>query len=172
MLRTLCAALICVFSLAEGYQRFGKETVDSIQANGVVVLQGTEVTGFVQVNGNLEAAGATIGSLEVNGQAELYQCTVRNGTVVNGALTGMNTAFQGGISAASQKIVLKSCFSPSLLIRPINGYYGVQWIVLSEWTKIPGPITVESGRGEIWMSTYSNTITQISGARVYNQVLD
>ena len=172
MIRLFCCLALCFFTTVEGAQHYGRVELESLEASGVVILDGTVVKGYVQVFGNLEATNADLGGIQVNGQVHLYGCTVRGYTIVNGALTGMSTLFQQKISAASQKIVLISSYAPALTVRPIAGYRGVQWIVLSQWTKIPGPVIVESGRGEIWMSNYSNITNYYSGARVYNQVLD
>lgn len=167
---TLCLSFCA--TLQATYQRYGRETLDSLQASGVVVLDGTVVLGTLKVNGNLEATNANIGSLQVFGQAELYNCVIPNQTSIRGALTAVKTSFRGPLVVASQKIILKSSTAPSITVRAINGYAGVQYIVLSQWSKVHGPITVLSGRGEVWSSTYSSILGPITGARLYNQVLD
>lgn len=149
-----------------GYQRYGKETVDSIQGNGSIILEGTKVLGLILVNGSLNAEESAIGSLQVNGQVDLKNCLVNNTATINGSLNADNTKFQKELSVASQRITLRTCSVDSLIVREVGGYDGVQVIDLRSGTKITGPIVVESGNGEIWLSSNSEISEQISGAKV------
>jgi hypothetical protein len=149
-----------------GYQTFGKETVNFIQANGTVVLDGTKVLGLVQVNGTLEADEASMEGLQINGQAALKNCLISNDTHINGSLNADNTKFQKDLSVASQKITLRICSVDHLTVRPVEGYNGVQIIDLRSGTKVTGPIVVESGNGEVWLSSNSEVAGDISGAKV------
>lgn len=152
-----------------GYQKYGKETVDTIQANGSVILEGTKILGLVSVNGSCNAEESAIGSLQVNGQVKLKNCLIDNTTVVNGLLHADSTKFQKELSASSQKIILGACSINSLTIREVNGYDGPQIIDLRSGTKVTGPITVESGNGEIWLSSNSEILDQVTGAKVYRK---
>lgn len=149
-----------------GYQRYGKETIDSIQANGSVTLEGTKVLGILAVNGSLNAEESAVGSLQVNGQVDLKSCLINNTAIINGSLNAENTKFQKELSVASQKITLRTCSVDSLIVREVSGYDGVQIIDLRSGTKISGPIVVESGNGEIWLSSNSEISDQVNGAKV------
>lgn len=149
-----------------GYQKYGKETVDSIKGNGSVLLEGTKVLGLVLVNGSLNAEESAIGSLEVNGKVDLKNCLVNNTATINGSLSGDNTKFQKELSVASQKITLRTCSVDSLIVREVSGYDGIQVIDLRSGTKITGHVVVESGNGEIWLSSNSKISDQVSGAKV------
>lgn len=154
----------------QGYQRYGKETLNSIQGNGMVILEGTNVTGLVQVNGSLKAEESTINSLQVNGQTDLHNCVITNTTIINGSLNADNTKFQNSLSVASQKIVLRMCTVDSLTIREVVGYTDKQIVDLRSGTSVTGPIIVESGNGEIWVSFNSEiSETQVSGAQIYRR---
>lgn len=152
-----------------GYQRYGKETVNSIQANGSVFLEGTKVLGTVHVNGSLEADEAAMENLEVNGQVNLKNCLINGTSLINGSLTADNTKFQDELSVASQKILLRTCSVDSLRIREVVGFDGVQIIDLRSGTKVTGSIVVESGNGEIWLSSNSEISGEISGAKVFRK---
>jgi len=153
-----------------GYQKYGKESLDFIQGNGSVVLDGTKVSGLVQINGSLKAEESAMGSLQVNGQTNLHNCVVTNTAVLNGSLDADNSKFQSGLIVASQKITLKMCSVDSLTIREISGYGGKQIVDLRSGTNITGPIIVESGNGEIWISSNSEiSEEQVSGAQVYRK---
>lgn len=148
-----------------GYQKYGKETVDSIQGNGKVVLEGTKVLGLVSVNGSLNAEESMIGSLQVNGQVDLKNCVINGTTTINGSLNADTTKFQKELSVASQRITLKTCSIDSLIVREVGGYDGVQVVDLHGETKIVGPIVIESENGEIWLSSDSEVSDQVSGAK-------
>lgn len=149
-----------------GFQRYGKETVQSIQGHGGIILEGTRVLELVRINGNLNAEESAIGSLQVNGQVDLKNCVVNNLVTINGSLHADNTKFLKELSVASQRITLKTCSVDSLIIREVKGYDGIQVLDLSSGTKITGPIVVESGHGEIWLSSGSEISDQVSGAKV------
>lgn len=151
---------------AYGVQKYGHETVDTIQTNGSIILDGTNVLDAVSVNGSLNAEKSSIGSLVVNGQATLKNCLVNNTTIINGSLNADNTRFQKELSIASQRITLKACYVGSLVVREVNGDDRTQIIDLRSGTKIAGPIIVESGNGEVWISSNSEILDQVSGAKV------
>lgn len=139
---------LCNYSY--GDQKYGKVTVDTIQGNGKIELEGTKVVDLVVVNGSLNAVESNINILQVNGQVQLTNCLVKNTANISGLLNAHNTEFQKELSVASQKIVLKNCSVDSLTVRALNGYDGKQVVELRGKTIVTGPIIVESGDGEIW----------------------
>jgi hypothetical protein len=164
MKKYIYTAVLLASALSKGYsmdtssygnQSYGKETVNSIQANGSVLLEGTKVLGTVNVNGNLDADEAAIGNLHVNGQVGLTNCLVSNQSVINGSLSAENSKFQGEISISSQKVLLRTCSIDSLKVREVVGYKGVQVVDLRSGTKVAGPLVVDSGNGEVWLSSSS-----------------
>ncbi|MGK5595273.1 MAG: hypothetical protein ACSNEK_07950 [Parachlamydiaceae bacterium] len=157
------------FSYNYGYQKYGNETVDAIQANGSVVLEGTKVLGLVSINGSLNAEESAISSIKVNGQVDLKNCLINNTATINGSLNADNTKFQKELSVASQRITLRTCSLDSLIVREVQGYDGIQIIDLRSGTKVTGPIVIESGNGEIWLSSNSEISDQVSGAKVYRK---
>ncbi len=149
-----------------GYQRYEKEIVDSIQGNGMISLEGTKVLGLVLVNGSLNAEESVIDSLQVNGQAVLKDCLINHTATINGALDADNTKFQKELSVVSQRVTLRACSIGSLIIREVSGYDGIQVIDLRGGTKVIGAIVVESGKGEIWLSSNSEIPNRVSGAKI------
>lgn len=142
------------------------EIVNSIYENGSVILKSTNVLGSLVVNGSLNAEDSVIRSLQVNGQANLKNCVINSLSTINGSLHADNTQFQQELSVASQKITLKTCSIASLIVRKTDGYEGIQIINLRNGTNVTGPIIVESGNGQIWMSSDSKISGQVSGAQV------
>lgn len=56
-----------------GCQKYGSERLESINGNGAIILQGTQILGSVQVNGSLRAEDASMNCLEVNGGGPAYK---------------------------------------------------------------------------------------------------
>lgn len=70
----------------------------------------------------------------------------------------------------SDKVILTRCSLKSLIVRRSLGHSGIQVIDLRDGTHVSGPIVVESGNGEIWISSNSEiSIDQVSGAQVYTK---
>lgn len=153
-----------------GYQKYEKQTVDSINENGFVSLEKTKVLGPVQINGSLQAEESEINSLLVNGQVNLNNCLITNTSVINGSLNATGTDFQKNLSIASQKIILRTCTIESLTVREVAGYTEKQVVDLSSGTHVTGSIVFESNHGEVWISSDS-TISQdqVFGAQVYKK---
>ena len=174
---TLLIALILIVSfhhihglqIYPGNHTYGKEIVESIRENGTVTLENTRVQGLVDVNGSLKATGATINSLQVNGLVDLQNCLITNTAMINGSLSATNTKFQKELSVSSKKIVFNQCTLTSLTLREVSGDTGPQIIDLRN-TEVTGKISVESGNGEVWISSKSEiSKRQISGARVWRK---
>ena len=149
-----------------GTQTYGKETVDEIQANGFVKLNGTKVTEHLQVNGRLKAEDAQIEEMQVNGQVTLDNCTVRQKSIVCGALVAISSKFADELSISSERVVFNSCALSSLRILRVGGYQGVQVVELRGKTKINGPITFESGNGEIIADPDSEIMDTVIGGKI------
>lgn len=151
-----------------GYLKYINKTVNNIQENGYVVLEKTDVLGHVQVNGAFKADRGVMMSLEVNGQADLRDCVISGKAVMNGFLDAVDTKFQNDLIIISQKVVLNRCSFESLTVRAVQGSCGIQVVDLRDETTVIGKIIVESGTGEIWVSSNSEILTtQVLGARIY-----
>lgn len=169
----LIVILATIFGVSEaesndnyGYKKYGKESVAYIQNNGAVELVGTKITGGVQINGSLSANDCVFNTLQVNGLVGLNNCVIANTAVINGNLDANNTQFQKKLVTTSQKIILKACSVHSLTVKEVSGNTKIQIIDLID-TKITGPIFVESGNGEIWISSSS----EISAEKVFGAVI-
>lgn len=150
-----------------GFQRYGKETLHSIHSNGTVALESTEVLGLVQVNGNLDAQASVMDALLVNGQVNLYKCLIYKPSTINGFLKASNTEFKERLTIASQKIILSMCFLDSLIIKKTTGDNSTQVVDLRGGSHVSGTIIVESGNGEIWISSDTKIISeQVIGAKI------
>lgn len=146
-------------NISHGSQTYGKETVEKVQANGLVKLNGTKVTKHLQVNGSLKAENAQIEEMQVNGQATLDHCLIKQKSNVCGALIATDSRFEDELSVSSERAVFDACELTSLHILRVRGYCGVQVVELKAKTKIDGPITFDGGKGEV----IADSDTKISG---------
>ncbi len=149
-----------------GMQTYGKETLDKIQANGFVKLNGTKITEYLQINGRLKADYAQIEKMTINGQGDINNCFVRQKSLVCGTLIATSSKFSDELSVSSEIVVFNSCALSSLRILSVGGYQGVQVVELRGATQINGPITFESGQGEVLLDPDSEIIGKIIGGKI------
>lgn len=153
-------------NINHGSQTYGKETVAKIQANGFVKLDGTRVTDHLQVNGRLKAEDAQIEEMQINGQATLDRCLIKQKSNVCGALIATDSRFADELSVSSERAVFNSYDLTSLHILRVGGYQGVQVVELRGKTRIDGPITFDSGKGEV----IADPDTEISGGVIGGKI--
>ncbi|HUD01987.1 MAG TPA: hypothetical protein VMR37_06645 [Rhabdochlamydiaceae bacterium] len=134
--------------VANGNLTYGKEVFNSLQVNGFVTLNGTTITQRLQVNGSVTASNAQVGELNVNGQASLSHCIVKDKSTVTGSLNGSFSTFEDAITLTSDLSVFDGCSLTSLKVLKTKDDV-TQKIELKGKTKIIGLITFESGTGQV-----------------------
>lgn len=157
-----------VKSIKQGSQIYGKETVEKIETNGLIKLDGTTITEYLQVNGSLKAEGAQIEKMQINGQATLDNCLIKKKSVVCGFLSVINSKFRDELSVSSEKATFNSSTLTSLHILQVEGYQGVQLVELVGKTKIDGSITFDSGKGEVIADPDTEITGKIIGGKIRN----
>jgi len=165
----LLILLMLTFSLSaapsnkveNGFLNYGNETLNSLQINGYVNLNGTTINNLLQVNGSLTATQAQIGEMNVQGQASLDNCTVKNKSRVAGSLSALLSTFNDEVTLASDNSVFDTCSIASIRVQK-NNESTPQIIELKGKTQLMGLITFESGKGQVVASPES----QISPAKV------
>ena len=153
-------------NINHGSQTYGAEVVEEIQANGYVKLNGTTVTTYLQVNGRLEAENSQIEKMQVNGQATIHHCLIKQKSIICGALIAKNSTFTDELSISSEKVTLDSCSLTSLHILKVGGYFGVQIVELKGSTQINGPIIFQSGNGEVIADPNCEIIGGVIGGKI------
>lgn len=183
-MKTVLMICLAIFqlSMTHGRQTYGKETIDKVDVNGFVKLEGTHVSESLQVNGRLKAEDAQIGEMLVNGTATLNRCTVKemrvNGravldhstikqkSVVCGTLQPSFSNFQDEITISSEKVIFNSCVLKSLRILKDKDDHLVQVVELKGKTTVDGSIIFESGKGEVIISSDSIITGAIVGGKI------
>jgi len=153
-------------NISSGIVSYGKETMDSLEGNGFISLDGTQVRGKVSVNGNLKAQNATIGFLVCNGHANLQDCVIFGTSEVKGFMNAAKTEFQAGIIAGTQKIYLTDCATESLTIKDVSWAIGPQSVELKGNTVVKGSIIFESNKGVVYLSDQSRILGKVIGGNV------
>lgn len=137
-----------------GSQRFGGETLNSVEKNGSVIMKGTKVEGDVRVNGTLEAGGTILNQVYVNGFATLRESEVKGVLAVNGSLYVTKSRLND-VEVVAREIKIRESEVKNITVRALKSFKGVQVIDLTGGTKVSGKIVVESGKGEVWISSGS-----------------
>lgn len=153
-------------NINQGSQTYSKETVEEIQANGFVKLDGTRVTDHLQVNGHLKAEDTQIEEMQINGQATLNRCLVKQKSAVCGELVATNSKFADELSISSERVVFNSCALTSLHILRVEGYKGVQVVELRGKTRIGGSITFDNGNGEVIADLDTEITGEVIGGKI------
>lgn len=128
---------------------YGKEKLKNIFHNGSVTLNETTVSGTVQVNGHFDAKKSNIAELDINGSVAMDGCIIEGQATVNGSVKAQNSRFQKLLSIASEQVYINSSVIQELKIKKVGGFEGTQVVELHNATKVLGPISFESGKGEV-----------------------
>lgn len=162
----LLAAVFAIFAdvNSNGNISYGKDTINNLDVNGMVKLDGTKITDSLKVNGYLQASKAQIEKMQINGNAILNKCSVNQKSVVRGFLQAKNSSFSDEISIYSENAVFDSCSIKSIFIHDTKSY-GKQILELKGKTKVTGTITFEKGEGEVIVGP-SCEIGDVIGAKI------
>lgn len=149
-----------------GAGSFGNETIDSIETMGLAKLKGTTVLHLVQVSGSLISQDATLGSVSVMGEAHFTNTLIQNGGSVLGYVQAHNSTFEGPLSIRGQKSVFISTKLKAITIQPLDAFKGKQILELRQKTVVDGPITFESGRGEVYLYPGAQVLGPVHGGKI------
>lgn len=153
-------------SYGYGVQHYTNETLPSVYVNGSVFLEGTIVTGEVKVNGSMQANKATLNNIELNGELQISNSNIAGNVRMNGFLQARQSHFLGTLSIAAQRMSIKTCTITNLHVRSVEEYQGIQVIDARGGTKITSSIIVDSGKGEIWVTSPHDISASVVGAEI------
>ena len=149
-----------------GVNNFGSVILESLQTAGLVKLNGTTVTGPLNVVGSLITNGATLNALEVSGEANLSNTTVTQSSSIVGSMQAVRSTFLQSISILTQKAVFTSSRLKSVTFRQDSAFKGKQILELKQGTVVDGPIHFESGKGEVILFPGCQVLGPVTGGKV------
>ena len=174
---SLCSFLIFFLALlplsgtvTHGNLTYGKEILDSIDATGLVTLDGTTVSDLLTVKGSLQAANCQIGKLDILGSTILDNCTIYQFSTITGVFTARGSYFPRGLSICSKEIEFSACTVASLQILKNSDANEPQIVRLKNGTKIDKTITFDAGNGEVRMDS-SCQVGNVTGGKIYSSDL-
>lgn len=153
-------------NVSSGVVVYGTETLNGVQGNGFVTLDGTTVLGVVHVNGHLDAKNAKMASLSVNGNVCLTKSRVLGNSDITGFMSAVGSKFDGDIAISSKKITLDNCQATHILVRKTAWSFGSQVVELNHKSKVTGGIIFEAGDGRVLLSPDSHVGGRVIGGQI------
>jgi hypothetical protein len=151
---------------AYGCSAYGAETLESLQVAGLTRLNGTTITGNLQVTGSLISLYAHLGSLEITGEANFTDTNIEKACTIIGSIQAVRTTFREPITLLTQKGVFTASKLEAITVRQDASFKGKQILELRQGTIVNGPVAFESGKGEIILQSGSQVKGAITGAKV------
>lgn len=149
-----------------GAGQYGAITLESIEGSGLVKLNGTSVLNNLHLTGSLVSQNATIGTLDIMGEANLTETTVKNGGSIMGSLQAVRSIFLQNIKILSQKAVFTGCRLEGITVQQDRSFKGKQIVELKQGTIINGPVHFESGKGEVIIFPGCQVIGLVTGGKI------
>lgn len=153
-----------------GLGTYGAETLDSLEGTGLVKLDGTSVANLLHVMGSLIAKDAHIGTLDVMGEANLRNTTVKNAATIMGSFQASRSIFEQNINIHTQKALFTACKTKGISVHKDGGFKGRQIIELKQGTVIDGPIHFDSGKGEVVIFPGCKVTGAVTGGKIVKKI--
>lgn len=160
------ASLFAEPTKALGGANFGNETHESIDGSGLIKLNGTTVDQEVHVVGSLISQNGEIGSIDVTGQVNLTETTIKHGGSIMGSFQATRSKIEAPITLLSQKTVLTNSKLSGITVKQDSSYKGKQILELRLGTIVDGPIHFESGKGEVLVYPGSQVLGSVTGGKI------
>lgn len=148
------------------HNQYGAVTLASLDATGLIKLNGTSITGPLHLTGSLIAKNGELGSLEILGEANLTDSLVKEGGSILGSLQAIRSTFQKPISVLAQKVVFTASHLEAITVLRDGGFKGKQIVELKQGTIVQGSIHFESGKGEVLVFPGSQVLGPVTGGKV------
>lgn len=144
-----------------------QETFENLKSSGVLKLNGSTVKNLLEVQGCLIAQAAKLGSLEAMGEVNLTDSVISQASTVTGYLRAQGTTFRGPLTLSLYKAVFTaSKVQGAITIQKQEAFKGKQVIELKQGTIVEGPITFESGKGEVHLYSNSKLYSPLKGGKL------
>ena len=151
-----------------GNMNCGKGNVESLEANGAVNLNGTNVLGETVINGLLMAEDSNFNGVDVNGNAEFIQCSINHDALIKGALKASSSKFNGSLGIYSNATRLIN----TLVDGDIHVYHtnpAKQVVYLDNFSRVTGNVVFDDGQGEVVLRGQSKVEGKIIGGNAVSK---
>jgi hypothetical protein len=162
-------AFFCFASLqaVEGQpSQYGAVTIESLDAVGLIRMNGTTVSQGLKVTGSLIAQNAMLQTLNIVGEANLTGTKIKQESFVLGSLQATRSQFEQTLTVHSQKALFTACKLQGITVKQDSGFKGRQIIELKQGTVVQGPIHFESGKGEVVVFSGCQVLGAITGGKL------
>lgn len=166
MTLTFIATLLAAEPTAPTLGNYGTETLESLEGNGLMKLNGTSITNKLHVAGSLIAKDATIGILDIMGDANICDSTIKKPSTIVGSLQVSRTTFEQPLTILSPKALFTASHLESITVQKDLSFKGKQVIELKQRSIVNGPIHFESGKGEVLLFSGSKVLGPVTGGQV------
>jgi hypothetical protein len=153
-------------SLYQYSQIFDNEHLESVSANGSVLISNSTVKNTVSVNGALSLKESNVGKVNVNGRVDADGSFVYAESMINGSLNAIGSKFGGIVSIASEKTVFKNCEIDGILVRKYGEKTPVQIVELLGDSVVREDIVFECSGGEVITSRDAIILGKIVGGSI------
>jgi hypothetical protein len=160
------ATLVAESTKVQGCGQYGQVKLESLNGTGLIKLNGTSVNHEISLVGSLISQNGEIGSLDVTGEVNLTETTVKKGGTIIGSMQTVRSTIQEPITILSQKAVFTSSKLAGITVKQDSAFKGKQIIELRQRTLVDGPIHFESGKGEVLIYTGSQVLGPVTGGKV------
>lgn|SRR3990167_7634621 len=150
----------------QGKDRYGKETVESLDLQGIVKLNGTTVSKFLKVSGALIARNAFLEEVEGAGDLQFFDTKISQELRATGSLKACSTSFEKPILFSGQKGAFSNCKLKGIAIEREFGFKAAQVIELKEKTEVDGPIHFKGGGGKVHLYPGSRILGTVTGGEI------
>ena len=154
-----------VCNIQPGSVTCGKGAVNSLTGNGMVSVNGTQVSGPTIVNGLLSAEDASFSTLNVNGSVNLIQCTVTSDSEIKGSLSASSTRFESKMDVYSSSIR----FINSKVLGDLHILHTTpkqQFVYLDNFSEVSGDVIFDDGEGEVVLRGHSKVGGKVIGGQI------
>jgi hypothetical protein len=155
---------------ALGIAHYGKDKFESLKFNGRMTLEGTKISGPVEVNGSLSAQDATIGSLNVTGHSYLSTTQVKGKALIDGFFSADKTTFGDELVVKAHRITLRECNVGTIIMKKVLWPFDNQVVELTDGTRCSGNVIFESGKGRLILRNGSTCKGEVLGGDLQKEV--
>jgi len=160
----ILAAPVCNSSW--GQLNCGKGSVNKIDAQGIVSMNNTIVSGKSNINGTLNASHVNLNTLNAKGMSIIEESTINGVSQFVGSLLATNSKFKDNMYITSESVDLASCKAKKLIINNKGDLHTK--LKLHGNTTVQKVVFKKTG-GEVWLYDNAKVIQPLDSGKLINK---